>query len=518
MGKKLRIFLIVLAAVCFAIALYAPVSRFFENRSLDDEMDELRRMKQRAAEESADEPAEMETGPVLPPDTGVPAVEMPETDQSPRGGTQAALPSAEAKTALPSDASVDRAADAGRISPVPDASAARQSDKEQTPVVYTSPTLITDQSLISVAPFAAATAAPTGTARVSGAQEMPSPAGKPPIGEIAPVGTAPPTGGRTTPPPAPTVQAAGAAAATPDLRAATDQSLYQQNLPEGEARGTPPAPSAGSFAGAVPTAKLLPVLPGVSPAPTPTPAPGLTPAAPGFTAAAPELTLAIPEFASATPESTPSPTPAPTPSPTPFVFVEANILPEYRELYEQNADLVGWLKIDGTLIDYPVLKSDDEEYYMTRDFFGRKNYNGQLILDANCDPFTPSVNLVISGHNMKSGKMFGRLQYYASSDYARKHPIIEFDTLFRQGEYRLVAAFYTWDYEAREGGFQYNVNIQYRRQMTAFLEKLDEIKLYDTGVSVEFGDELLMLSTCSYQTGDGRFVVVARRLRPGEAA
>jgi len=206
----------------------------------------------------------------------------------------------------------------------------------------------------------------------------------------------------------------------------------------------------------------------------------------------------------------------PIPEPTPFAFDEDRILPEYKPLYEENRDLVGWLRIDGTVIDYPVLQREDEEFYLTRDFYGRKNANGQLILDAGCDPFAPSLNLVISGHNMKSGKMFGGLQSFARAEFARRHPVIEFDTLFRRGQYRVVAAFYTWDYEARPDGFRYNVDIRYRRQLSSFLEQLDALKLYDTGVSVEFGDELIILSTCSYQTGDGRFAVVARRLRPGE--
>ena len=217
------------------------------------------------------------------------------------------------------------------------------------------------------------------------------------------------------------------------------------------------------------------------------------------------------------PAAEPAPTHAPEPKPTPFVFDESRILPEYKALYEENRDLVGWLKIDGTMVDYPVLQREDEEYYLTRDFYGNNNANGQLILDAQCDPFTPDMHLVISGHDMKSGKMFGTLQKYASERFGRQHPIIEFDSLFWQGRYRLIAAFQTWDYHKRADGFRYNVNIRYRLELMKYLEELDQIKLYDTGVPVEFGDQLITLSTCSTQTDDGRFVVVARRLREGES-
>jgi SrtB family sortase len=233
--------------------------------------------------------------------------------------------------------------------------------------------------------------------------------------------------------------------------------------------------------------------------------------------AAPALTVGdnVPGF-DAAPAASPAPTPAPEPEPTPFVFDEAKILPEYQALYEENHDLVGWLKIGGTMVDYPVLQRVDEEYYLTRDFYGRSNDNGQLILDAQCDPFAPDLNLVVSGHDMLSGKMFGTLQRYASERFGRQHPIIEFDTLFSRGRYRLVAAFQTWDYLKREDGFRYNVDIRYRLELKKYLEELDAVKLYDTGVPVEFGDQLITLSTCSTRTDDGRFVVVARRLREGE--
>jgi sortase B len=166
-------------------------------------------------------------------------------------------------------------------------------------------------------------------------------------------------------------------------------------------------------------------------------------------------------------------------------------------------------------VDYPVLQRRTRILPDPR-LYGNNNANGQIILDAQCDPYTPDVNLVISGHDMKSGKMFGTLQRYASERFGKQHPIIEFDTLFRHGRYRLVAAFETWDYRMREGGFRYNVDIRYRLELKQYLEQLNQINLYDTGVPVEFGDELITLSTCSTQTDDGRFVVVARRLREGE--
>ena len=208
--------------------------------------------------------------------------------------------------------------------------------------------------------------------------------------------------------------------------------------------------------------------------------------------------------------------PTPTPKP-PFVFDDRKILPEYRPLYEKNHDLVGWITIDGTVIDYPVVRRDgDAEYYLHRDFFGNDNINGQIMLSEHCDPFSPSVNVVLSGHRMNNGSMFGDLNKYASEAYGRSHSIIAFDTLFERVRYKLVAAFYTANDGEDVSGLQFNVDIRYRRQMIDYLKLVKDARLYDTGVDACDTDELLTLSTCSYHVHNGRFVVIARRMRAGE--
>ena len=193
-----------------------------------------------------------------------------------------------------------------------------------------------------------------------------------------------------------------------------------------------------------------------------------------------------------------------------------DILPQYREIYEQNNDLVGWLYIPGTPIDYPVLQSEESDFYLRRDFYGQPNDNGQLIMDSSCDPWTPSYNLVISGHNMKSGMMFGTLAYYATKSYWSSHKTFTYDSLTREGTYVVFAAFYSADYDVDEEGFRYNADIQYRLDADVWLEDVFENREYDTGIDVEFGDEILTLTTCLYHRENGRFVVVARRVREGE--
>ena len=233
------------------------------------------------------------------------------------------------------------------------------------------------------------------------------------------------------------------------------------------------------------------------------------------------------------PVVTPTPTPTPEPSPTPDRSIrtdalpypdkekveldESKILPELREIYEINNDLVGWIYIEGTVVDYPVVQCQDSDYYLKHDFNGAENNNGQIILDTKCDPYTPSYNLIISGHHMKSGKMFGSMGDFAKQSYWAKHKIVEFDTLMERKQYVIFAAFYSADYDEDETGFRYNADIQYRKEAEKWLREVRDNQLYDTGVDVDFGDEFITLTTCNRSRHrNGRFVVVCRRIREGE--
>lgn len=232
----------------------------------------------------------------------------------------------------------------------------------------------------------------------------------------------------------------------------------------------------------------------------------------------------------AMPTLTPSPAPSPTPDryaftgakPWPQVervpLDESKILPQYQELYALNNDLVGWLTVSDTKIDYPVMQCEDDTYYLSHDFFRKDNKNGLLILDSHCDPFTPSYNLVISGHNRKNNTMFSDLyEYYRDKRHWEAHKTIQFDSLMEERTYVVFAAFFAADYDVDEEGFRYNADIQYNVDMNQWLAEVDDYRLYETGIDVEFGDEVLTLTTCnSMKRKNGRFVVVCRRLRDGE--
>ena len=198
-------------------------------------------------------------------------------------------------------------------------------------------------------------------------------------------------------------------------------------------------------------------------------------------------------------------------------FDKSKILPELADIYEINTDLIGWLSIEGTEIDYPVVQCEDSNFYLEHDFNKEENRNGQIILDTKCDPFMPSYNLIISGHHMRNGSMFGKLPLYSDSEYWREHKFAEFDSLMERKQYVIFAAFYSADYDEYEEGFRYNADIRYKMEADQWLEEIRQNQIYDTGIDAQFGDEFITLTTCERsRRQDGRFVVVMRRIREGE--
>lgn len=192
------------------------------------------------------------------------------------------------------------------------------------------------------------------------------------------------------------------------------------------------------------------------------------------------------------------------------------VLPEYRQLYGRNTDLAGWLCVEGTKIDYPVMRSEDDAFYLSHDFQGKEDRYGCLFIRSCVDIAYPGDNVIVYGHNMKDGAMFGGLDRYADEKYYREHPVIRFDTLYAKGSYEIIGAFRARVLAEDEEGFRYYdfYEAGSREEFEDFCGSVKELSLYETGVEAVYGDKLLTLSTCSYHTGDGRFVVVARKTEP----
>lgn len=215
------------------------------------------------------------------------------------------------------------------------------------------------------------------------------------------------------------------------------------------------------------------------------------------------------------PDSETTPMPADTPEPTP-VLVEN----PYIDSFLANEDMAAWLQIPDTVIDYPVMWTPrDENYYLLRDFDGSKNRNGCLILDTDSclDPLT--TNLIIHGHNMRSGAMFGTLMEYESEEFCRDHPNIILYTKERQRNYEVIAVFRSQVYLKSETVFKFYKFFQAdtQEEFDDFYENIMKLALYDTGVTAEFGDHFLTLTTCAYHVKQGRFVVVAKEIENGDS-
>ena len=195
---------------------------------------------------------------------------------------------------------------------------------------------------------------------------------------------------------------------------------------------------------------------------------------------------------------------------------EVTAYEKYVPVLAQNSDFVGWLSIDGTQINYPVVQTKNSpNYYLKRNFEKKFSNYGTPYVQENCD-IGLSDNIVIYAHNMKDGSMFADLCKYEDEDFYKTHKVIRFDTLADYGEYEIVAAFKTVAYS--DDGFKYYhfVNAESRTEFDAFVKKCKELADYDTGVGAKYGDKLLTLSTCEYSRENGRMVVVAKLEKPAE--
>lgn len=188
------------------------------------------------------------------------------------------------------------------------------------------------------------------------------------------------------------------------------------------------------------------------------------------------------------------------------------ILPEYKRIYELNRDFAGWLCIEGTNINFPVLyKPDSRDYYLNRDFYGDWSSQGAIYIREECDPFTPSDNVVMYGHRMRAGTMFAKLHDYKSKDFWQAHPLIQFDSLTEHRYYQILAVF-TID-STPDSDFLYHefINAATPEEFDTFIRQCKRYAIYDTGISAAYGDKLITLSTCDGETGGvGRLVVVAK--------
>ncbi len=194
---------------------------------------------------------------------------------------------------------------------------------------------------------------------------------------------------------------------------------------------------------------------------------------------------------------------------------EPQILPELLSIYEKNNELVGWISMPNTVLNYPVMQSPTRpNYYLDRGFDGKYSAWGAIYVRETCDVFAPSDNITIYGHHMKDGSMFAALDKFRHKSFWEENQYIYFDTLYERHVYQVIAAFKT---SANQGeGFAYHLyeNFQSEEEFNQFVATAKDLGkyYYYNDVPAQYGDKLITLSTCEYTLSNGRFVVIAKRV------
>ena len=212
------------------------------------------------------------------------------------------------------------------------------------------------------------------------------------------------------------------------------------------------------------------------------------------------------------------------------------ILPSFKKLLEINPDTVGYLKIDGTIIDYPVVKTDDNDFYLTHDFYKNESRSGTVMMDYRNKVTKDghSANMILYGHNMQVGTFFATLGEYwrtmydqypeGTKSFYKEHPVIRFDTLYERAEWKIFGFGIYNVAESRGEVFGYNLKYDFTSEddfNDYIINIMDRSDIF-TDVDLKYGDDILTLSTCywPYENSGNtvRLAIFARKIRDGESS
>lgn len=200
---------------------------------------------------------------------------------------------------------------------------------------------------------------------------------------------------------------------------------------------------------------------------------------------------------------------------TPVTEEKTEKMLQLEELQKENNEIIGWLEIEDTNINLPVCQTTDNDFYLTHNYKKEKSKGGSLFLDKNFDLINGSSNYLIYGHRNTQGLMFEDLLKYSKEDFYNNHKTIKFTTNKDDSIYEIMSVFYSRVYYKKEKDvFRYYnfVNANNEEEYNDFVNNCKKSSIYDTGVTANYGDQLLTLSTCEYSQEDGRFVVVAKKV------
>ena len=186
---------------------------------------------------------------------------------------------------------------------------------------------------------------------------------------------------------------------------------------------------------------------------------------------------------------------------------------DLKNLININQDIIGWIKVDGTNIDYPVMQN--KEFYLYKNIYKEYSSHGTPFLADYCD-LNHSDNLIIYGHHMNDNTMFSQLEKYKNYNFYKNNKYIKFYTLneekTKEEIYEIAIVFKTVAYSNKTFKYYNYNNFVDENEFNQFIEKCNNLKLYNTDSKINYGDKLITLSTCEYSQKNGRLVVIAKKI------
>jgi len=224
---------------------------------------------------------------------------------------------------------------------------------------------------------------------------------------------------------------------------------------------------------------------------------------------APSPSLAIPSQVQeqGIPESTPSTVPESALSPVVNAPAVPTVQPRFTDLLEQNDDVIGWILIPNTKVDYPVAQSKNNDYYLHRDLNRKKSEPGTLFMDYRNSGDATDRHAVIYGHNMKNGTMFGSLRLFKKKEFYADNRRFTYSTLYEDTQWEIFSAYISPPtLDLIQTDFEDDTDFM------AFITGRQKKSMYPTDLTLKPTDKILTLITCTYEIPDGRFVIHARKV------
>lgn len=196
--------------------------------------------------------------------------------------------------------------------------------------------------------------------------------------------------------------------------------------------------------------------------------------------------------------------------------VTSEFTEKVKELQKENTDIKGWIRIEDTNINYPLLQTENNNYYLTHNYKKEKSSYGSIFINSNCNIKDDKANVIIYGHDMKDNQMFKDLIKYQDKEFYEQHPIIKIATEEGENDYEIISAFKSrvfYQDETNVFRFYQYYNFDNENKYNEYISNCKKIQLYDTGKTATYGEQLITLITCEYSQENGRMVVVAKKVQ-----